>query len=323
LPDKKRLACLDVPREIDSRVLELARGLVKPGDSAEAKIQAIERYLMSNHQYSLRIRPGPGDPVSAFLLNGQSGHCQFFGSAAVILLRSVGVPARYVQGYFAHEGDNKGHVVVRSRDAHAWAEAWVPNRGWVTVDATPGDGRPDQLNDQIPPWVWLWEWLQEAGGKLVEWLSNRRDWLVIAGTVLLTLFLFTMLAWNLWRQRGGVLQPTIGYSPPPAPELAALAARFERVLERLGVPVNAHRPWGESALVGGQFPPLAREVLNVYNEARFGSAAGEPQRLNEECRKLHTLLTLLEVETAAQQSEAATDNGTDNGTDSPPARERS
>jgi hypothetical protein len=187
------------------------------------------------------------------------------------------------------------------------------------VDATPGNGRPDQLNEKLPPWLSLWERLQEATEDLVAWLSERRDRMLLVCAAVLTLFLLAMLAWNLWRrQRRGVLQAAMGYAPPPAPELAALAVRFERVLEQLGVPVTNHRPWGEVALESGQFPPLARDVLNLYNAARFGPAAGEPERLAEECRKLHYLLSLLEVETAAQQSA----NAADNGTDSLPARER-
>jgi hypothetical protein len=68
----------------------------------------------------------------------KKGYCEYFATATTLLLRLAGVPARYVTGYalrpFQRVGD---HYVVRDSDAHAWAEAYLPGRGWVEVDATP------------------------------------------------------------------------------------------------------------------------------------------------------------------------------------------
>ena len=63
-----------------------------------------------------------------------------FASALVLLLRAQGIPARYVGGYYAHEWNHWGKFIsIRSGDAHAWAEVYLPQRGWITVDATPAN----------------------------------------------------------------------------------------------------------------------------------------------------------------------------------------
>ena len=57
---------------------------------------------------------------------------------ARVLLRCVGVPARYVVGYYAHESAEPGVTVVRQQDAHAWTEAWIEGVGWYTIEPTSG-----------------------------------------------------------------------------------------------------------------------------------------------------------------------------------------
>ena len=137
-------------------------------------IAGVENYLMAHHRYSLTIHPGPGDPVSNFLLQQppMAAHCEYFAASAALLLRCMGVPTRYVVGYYAHEGDGPGVTVVRQRDAHAWAEAWVAGTGWVTVDATPGDGRPGGDINSIPLWQRLAEWIADTAVAVRAWILD-------------------------------------------------------------------------------------------------------------------------------------------------------
>lgn len=102
-------------------------------------------YLQYYQTYSMDLDPLPQgeDPVSFFLMQSRKGYCVHFASAAVQMLRQLGVPARYVSGYAARAEDfvQKGDVYVASvkdRDAHAWAEIYLDNLGWVPVDVTPG-----------------------------------------------------------------------------------------------------------------------------------------------------------------------------------------
>ncbi len=88
-------------------------------------------------------RPAGVDPVEDFLFSQPAGHCELFASAAVLLLRAAGVPARYVTGFRGGDWNAVGgYVAVRDDRAHAWAEAFVPDAGWVRVDATPPGAPP-------------------------------------------------------------------------------------------------------------------------------------------------------------------------------------
>jgi len=92
--------------------------------------------------YSLDFRPQPGpDPIVRFLdLSGRGerfGHCEYFASAMVVLLRCFGIPARMCAGFVARKPDLNGKFSVTFANAHAWVEAWLPGHGWVTFDPTP------------------------------------------------------------------------------------------------------------------------------------------------------------------------------------------
>jgi hypothetical protein len=84
--------------------------------------------------------PAGVDPITHFLRTGHAAHCEYFASATVLLLRSAGVPARYVTGYVADEYNDETLVwLARNRDAHAWAEAYDDGtRQWFPVESTPG-----------------------------------------------------------------------------------------------------------------------------------------------------------------------------------------
>ena len=121
-----------------------ARSAGTPRDDADT-VAAITRALRDKHGYTLEPSPPPPgvDPVESFLLGERAGHCELFASAAVLLLRVRGVPARYVTGFRGGEWNSVGgYVAVRDDRAHAWAEAFVPDVGWVRVDATPPGPAP-------------------------------------------------------------------------------------------------------------------------------------------------------------------------------------
>ena len=109
-----------------------------PGQRTTAK--AIESYLRQI-PYSLDI-PGPRlgqDGVDYFLFDEQQGYCDYYASAMVVMLRSVGVPARYVRGYI-HTSSDDGVYQLLESDGHAWPEVYFPGYGWVEFEPT--GGRP-------------------------------------------------------------------------------------------------------------------------------------------------------------------------------------
>ena len=128
------------------------------GKRDSEKIAAVIAWLRSGHAYTTRPpeRPAGVDPVVDFLFSQPAGHCEFFASAAVLLLRAAGVPARYVTGFRGGEWNPIGnYVAVRGERAHAWAEAFVAGVGWTRVDATPPAealapaGRLDATSDAL------------------------------------------------------------------------------------------------------------------------------------------------------------------------------
>jgi len=127
---------------LDPRIPELARQITKPTDSAFEKAQAMERYLISHFGYTLDLSAAsPQDPLADFLFVRKRGHCEYFASSMAILLRTQGIPSRVVNGFRTTEfNDLTGKYVVRASSAHSWVEAYVPGRGWVSFDPTPGTG---------------------------------------------------------------------------------------------------------------------------------------------------------------------------------------
>ena len=130
---------LALPPQIDSRVAALARQLGEASSPRE-RVDAVIRHLQTRYRYTLA--PGSfhtDDPLAEFLFEKKAGYCEYFASAAVVLLRLQGVPARFVKGLAVgpHTDQGDGLHVVRESDAHAWVEAWVAGEGWVEADPTP------------------------------------------------------------------------------------------------------------------------------------------------------------------------------------------
>lgn len=267
----ERRRCLLVPAEIDPRVQALAQSLAGPDASPSVRIEAVVAYLIGHNAYSLRARRGSGDPVSSFILEHKAAHCEYFASAAVILLRCLGVPTRYCIGYYAHEGDGADAIVVRGQDAHAWAESWIDGVGWVVVDATPGNGRPDQTSKSSLWWKVRDRWQDFTQG-LRAWVNRLRPAQRLALIGGLGAILLASNVWRLWKARqarAGIF----AYAAPPG-ELSALAERFEAYLNRQGSPCPPDVPWREhlSREASSTWDrERAEAFVTAYNRARFGA----------------------------------------------------
>jgi hypothetical protein len=135
---------LTVPDGMDPRVAALAREVVGDAATPYLKANRIEAYLKSKFAYTLapeRVDTSL-DPVADFLLNMRAGHCEYFASGMTIMLRSVGVPARVVNGFQMGELNTlNGMYTVRQSDAHSWVEVYFADSGrWIEFDATPPAG---------------------------------------------------------------------------------------------------------------------------------------------------------------------------------------
>jgi len=127
----------DLSPEVEALARSVTRGAVTPWQ----KVQAVERFLAQGFEYSLEGGHDPEDPLADFLLRRKEGHCEYFASAMVVLLRFEGVPARMANGFYGGVWNDFGNYYeVRQGDAHAWVEVYFPGYGWLTFDSTPASG---------------------------------------------------------------------------------------------------------------------------------------------------------------------------------------
>ncbi len=113
-------------------------------DTPYDRAVAIERYLIEEYDYSLSVARPDGDVADGFLFEMDAGYCTYFATTMVVMLRSQGIPARFVTGYSSGEQVSDDEWVVRGQDAHAWVTVYVPEHGWVEFDPTPSAER-DQV----------------------------------------------------------------------------------------------------------------------------------------------------------------------------------
>ncbi|MBO9606545.1 MAG: transglutaminase domain-containing protein [Paenibacillaceae bacterium] len=149
LPEAEAAANLQLPAALPQRVAELARSIVGQAGAADARAQAeaLAAYLQRHYRYSLQDARMPeqgADFVDTFLFGEGSGYCDYFSTAMTVMLRTLGIPARWVKGYAPGEAQPRQtsadgfDVTVRNADAHSWVEAYLPGEGWQTFDPTPG-----------------------------------------------------------------------------------------------------------------------------------------------------------------------------------------
>ncbi|MBB1471504.1 DUF3488 domain-containing transglutaminase family protein [Luteimonas sp. MC1782] len=146
-----RAAALRLPDGYNPRTMALAREWrTQAGSGNDAVI--VERalaWIRAEFGYTLTT-PLPGrHAVDEFLFDQKQGFCEHFSSAFVVLMRASGIPARVVTGYTGgYRNPFGGYWIVRRSDAHAWAEVWLPGRGWVRVDPTAAVA-PERIYDTL------------------------------------------------------------------------------------------------------------------------------------------------------------------------------
>ncbi|MEJ2208959.1 MAG: transglutaminase domain-containing protein [Anaerolineae bacterium] len=137
---------LQLPDSLPERVRLLAEQITSGIETPHDKAEAIESYLRQIPYTQDIPGPAPGqDGVDYFLFEEQKGYCDYYASSMVVMLRAVGVPARYVRGY-AHRDKEQGLYSLLQSDAHAWPEVFFPGYGWVEFEPTPAQpvvGRQD------------------------------------------------------------------------------------------------------------------------------------------------------------------------------------
>ena len=133
----ERRAALEFPQLSNPRALEFARKL--RADHADDRQLIRQTLLLYNREFTYTLEPPllGSNPIDDFLFNTKQGFCEHYSSSFVFLMRAAGIPARVVTGYQGGEINTVGnYLIVRQADAHAWAEVWQDERGWVRIDPT-------------------------------------------------------------------------------------------------------------------------------------------------------------------------------------------
>jgi transglutaminase-like putative cysteine protease len=296
--------------------LALVRRITENRPTVYDKVTALVAHLNSaDYEYTTLIPELPSEhPIDAFILRERRGHCELFASALVLMVRSLGVPARAVSGYRDATWDANDRSYTISNDmAHLWAEVYFPGQGWITFDPSPqGDGEL-QLADTIARafsrymlkarLLWLryvvgyrpadhQVLFQEATTRIFEsaagaWnsiddaapdsrLGGTLRTLAILGVGAGATIVAIYLPWRLRRGRMDRRRPRL-----TADQRRALHLRrhIVRKFRRFGIHCDGKTAEEISEAVAAMRlndPADARSLLEVYNGARFGNRAFTP-----------------------------------------------
>jgi transglutaminase-like putative cysteine protease len=161
-------AYLQLPR-LDPRIPQLAAEVSRSASDNYDKAIALEAYLKTHYGYTLQLpRVAEADPLANFLFERKQGHCEYFASSMAVMLRTLRIPARVVNGFTSSEfNDLSGKYVVRARNAHAWVEAYFPGFGWITFDPTPAG-----IGGSPQGWSRLMLYVDAAASFWREWVIS-------------------------------------------------------------------------------------------------------------------------------------------------------
>jgi transglutaminase-like putative cysteine protease len=130
-----------LPGSTPDRVRERAAEVTADAETPYDRAVAVERYLEREKRYSLDVEDPDGSIADSFLFEMDSGYCTYYATTMVAMLRSQGVPARFVVGYTTGESTGQDQYTVRGLDSHAWVQVYFPDVGWVRFDPTPAGPR--------------------------------------------------------------------------------------------------------------------------------------------------------------------------------------
>lgn len=129
----------DTPERIETYTNDVITNA--SADSRYEKARVIEQHLQQEKNYSLNVERPDSHVADTFLFERDAGYCTYFATTMATMLRSQGIPARFVVGYTSGQQVDSNERVVRGLDSHAWVEVYFPEYGWVQFDPTPSDPR--------------------------------------------------------------------------------------------------------------------------------------------------------------------------------------
>ncbi|NLK21118.1 MAG: transglutaminase domain-containing protein [Epulopiscium sp.] len=132
---------LFLPDTLPKRVKDTAKEITKGEKNNYDKVKAIEKYFAKGYVYTLTPGENPEgwDFVDYFLFESRRGYCTYYATAMTVLVRALGIPARYVEGYIVSEDNEKegDTYLITNKQAHAWTEVYFEGIGWIIFEPTP------------------------------------------------------------------------------------------------------------------------------------------------------------------------------------------
>jgi transglutaminase-like putative cysteine protease len=159
---------LQLPK-LDPRIAALATEVTAGSTDWLDSARRIERYFQTNYRYSLELPAERAeDPLAHFLFERREGHCEYFASSMGVMLRTLGIPSRLVGGFAGGVANPlTGMQILRSSDAHAWVDAYIPGYGWLEFDPSPA--KPAQAGGRLSQFWMYWDALQTGW---IEWVVD-------------------------------------------------------------------------------------------------------------------------------------------------------
>lgn len=306
-----------LPATGNPRTRDFIEGMREQHDSAQGLAQGLLEYFAHEpFHYTLNPPALAGDEVDAFLFDTRRGFCGHYASAFVFMMRLAGVPARVVAGYQGGEFNPRGgYLAVRQYDAHAWAEIWIEEQGWVRYDPTMAVA-PDRIErgaeaafaeneeeagfgDFAGDSMWRrWDLLAEAI-YFVESLEHRWNVLVVSYDASLQSRLLRDLLGEVTPLRVAVAAASTaavaillallgalpGYLRGRRPPLLRWHDDFCQTFARAGFPRQpSETPRRYGQRLQSHFPEFARDIQVLtlrLDEALFGPSATGPEVLPE------------------------------------------
>jgi transglutaminase-like putative cysteine protease len=299
----ERQRALQLPVSGNPRARALARRWRKKFHAPAAIVQqALRMFHNEPFVYTLEPPPIARDFVDGFLFHTRKGFCEHYAASFTFLMRAAGIPARVVTGYQGGQLNPIGHyLIVRQRDAHAWSEVWLDDRGWMRVDPTTAvaaeridlsidnglEAVGDAVRFDVPQAAWLAALWRDA---LFGWdaLNNKwNQWVLSYGAERQADLLgWLELGGLAWQSTAIVLLALVGTALVGIMVLLFKRERrcddvivrvyqdFCRKLARRGLNRRSYEgPTAFAERVAAQRPDLAGQVRNIaklYTALRYG-----------------------------------------------------
>jgi len=311
LTETMRQACLAIPKYLADETEIIASKIFLPNMTTIEKIVAVETYFHDNYEYKIGIKiPENEKPMLYFLREKPAAHCEYFASAAALLLRTRNVPTRLIAGFVADEKNEIGDFwLARQSDAHAWVEAYDDiSQTWVIVEATPpgGVGNPAQRSWLADIWDNILFEIQTLQAAIrTNGVSGLIDWLgriifftwpgrIIAAIILLLIGRKFNRRFRLLRKRRKGRKA----SRPDCPAVLALhklLAKVDKALARAGVkrlPDETLHNFALRIISDRQGEQSAHQIADWYRQ--YAAVRYNPQRNESDVTQLDQPLPVLE-----------------------------